>query len=352
MGKGGEFVRGRGRLVGADVVAVGDDRFRASRGIVIAVGAAAVVPPIDGLAGTPFWTNREILEAETLPESLAILGGGAIGVELAQASSRFGVKVTVIEGAQRLVPVEEPEAGDTLAEVFAKEGVDTKLGARAERVSHNGAEFTVHLSDASDVVADKLLVSVGRVPKLGDLGVEHAGLDPNMKAIPVDGQMRAAPKLWAVGDCTGKGAFTHVAMYQASIATASILGGKEKPDAAYHALPRVTFTDPEIGSVGLSEKAAREAGINVRIGFATVSSSTRGWIHGPGNDGFHKVIEDADRGVLVGATSMGPWGGEVMSFLALAVQAEIPVSTMLNMIYAYPTFYRGIEQALKDLHDN
>jgi pyruvate/2-oxoglutarate dehydrogenase complex dihydrolipoamide dehydrogenase (E3) component len=160
--------------------------------------------------------------------------------------------------------------------------------------------------------------------------------------------MRAAEGVWAIGDVTGKGAFTHMSMYQADIVVRDILGqGGQAAD--YRAVPRVMFTDPEIGSVGLTSAAAREAGLRVRTGMAQVPYSARGWIHKAGNDGFIKVVEDADRQVLVGATSAGPWGGEVLSALQVAIRAEVPLATLRNMPYAYPTFYRGIEDALRSL---
>ena len=154
--------------------------------------------------------------------------------------------------------------------------------------------------------------------------------------------------MWALGDVTGKGAFTHVSMYQADIVVNDILGRSVVP-ADYRALPRVTFTDPEIGSVGMNESEAREQGWEVRVGMADVPTSTRGWIHKAGNDGFIKLVEDADRGVLVGATSVGPWGGEVLGLLALAVHAEVPTVRLRDMIYAYPTFHRAIGAAVKVL---
>jgi len=166
--------------------------------------------------------------------------------------------------------------------------------------------------------------------------------------IPTDGWMRAADGVWAIGDVTGKGAFTHMSMYQAAIAVRDILGQGGEP-ADYRAVPRVTFTDPEVGSVGLTEEQARAAGLRVRTGTAQVPYSARGWIHKAGNDGFIKVIEDADRSVLVGATSVGPYGGEVLSALQVAVRADVPVATLRNMPYAYPTFYRAIEDALAKL---
>jgi pyruvate/2-oxoglutarate dehydrogenase complex dihydrolipoamide dehydrogenase (E3) component len=160
--------------------------------------------------------------------------------------------------------------------------------------------------------------------------------------------MRAADGVWAIGDVTGKGAFTHMSMYQAEIVVRDILG-QGGPAADYRAVPRVTFTDPEIGSVGLTSAAAREAGLRVRTGLAPVPYSARGWIHKAGNDGFIKVVADADRSVLVGATSAGPWGGEVLSALQVAIRAEVPLATLRNMPYAYPTFYRAIEDALRSL---
>ncbi|MBO0690649.1 MAG: NAD(P)/FAD-dependent oxidoreductase, partial [Candidatus Dormibacteraeota bacterium] len=153
---------------------------------------------------------------------------------------------------------------------------------------------------------------------------------------------------WAIGDVDGKGAFTHISMYQAGIAVADILG-REGPSADYRGLSRVTFTDPEVGAAGLTEAQARSQGVRVRVGTSRVASSTRGWIHGPGNAGFHKLVEDADRGVLVGATSVGPMGGEVLSMLTLAIHARVPTDTLRGMIYAYPTFHRGILDALADL---
>jgi pyruvate/2-oxoglutarate dehydrogenase complex dihydrolipoamide dehydrogenase (E3) component len=162
--------------------------------------------------------------------------------------------------------------------------------------------------------------------------------------------MRAADGIWAIGDITGKGAFTHVAMYQAGIAVADILG-QDGPAADYRAVPRVTFTDPEIGSVGLTEAQARGQGLAVRAGTAQVPSSARGWIHKAGNDGFIKLIEDTHRGVLAGATSAGPVGGEVLGALAVAVHGRVPVADLRAMIYAYPTFHRGIEDALRSLAD-
>ena len=352
VGKGGHFVRGRGRITGRGEVTVdttdGLRVLRARRGIVLATGTEPAIPPIRGLAGTPYWTNREAIETEEVPESLIVLGGGAIGAELAQVFARFGAAVTVVEALPRLLPMEEPEAGELLAAVFAQEGISVRTGARAGRVGHDGRAFTVDLANGETLTAQRLLVATGRRTGVAALGVGAYGLDETAKSISVDDRMRAAGGLWAIGDVTGKGAFTHVAMYQAAIAVADILG-QDGPWAEYRAVPRVTFTDPEIGSVGLTEAQAREQGLTVRTGITQVPSSARGWIHKAGNDGFIKLIEDTERGVLVGATSAGPVGGEVLGALVVAVHAQVPVAALRTMIYAYPTFHRSIEDALRDL---
>ncbi|HEX6197829.1 MAG TPA: NAD(P)/FAD-dependent oxidoreductase [Jiangellaceae bacterium] len=347
-GKGGRFIRGRGRLTGPGTVEVDGETLEARRAVVIATGTEPAVPPIDGLADTPYWTNREAIEAKTLPESMIVLGGGAIGLELAQAFSRFGVDVSVVEAMDRLLPPEEPESSQLITDAFAGDGIAVRTSARAEAVRHDGEKFTVTLSGGDELTAERLLVSVGRRADLSKLGLDSVGLDSDARALAVDEQMRAAQGIWGVGDVTGHGAFTHVATYQADIAARDILG-HPGPPADYRALPRVTFTDPEVGSVGMSEANAREAGINVAVGVAQVPSSARGWIHKAGNEGLIKLVADVDRGVLVGATSAGPTGGEVLSALAVAVHAQVPVETLRHMIYAYPTFHRGIEDALRDL---
>jgi len=346
--KGGRLVRGSAVLDGPGRVKVGDDVFVAARAVVVASGSAPVVPPIDGLSDARPWTNREAVAATEAPESLVVLGGGAIGVELAQMFARFGSRVTVVEAADRVLPPEEPEASEVVAAALAEDGIDLQLGEKAVRVAREGGEVVVSLDGGTSVRGAELLVSVGRQARVAELAVDSVGLDPGARAMDVDDRMRAGEGLWAVGDVTGVGAFTHMAMYQAGIAVADILGRDGEP-ADYRGLARVTFTDPEVGSVGLTETAAREQGLSVRTGVAQVSSSARGWIHGPGGVGVLKLVLDTDAGVLVGATSCGPWGGEVLSMLTLAVHARVPVSTLRTMIYAYPTFHRGVLDALGDL---
>ncbi|GAA0473587.1 pyridine nucleotide-disulfide oxidoreductase [Paractinoplanes deccanensis] len=343
VGKGGHFVRGTARAVGPGRVQVGDDVYEATRGVVIATGTAAVVPPIDGLAGTPFWTNREAVEAEVLPATLLVLGGGAIGVELAQVLARFGVQVTIIEGSGRLLAMEEPESSEVAAQVLAADGVTIRTGVHATKVSYDEG-FTVTLDDGSTLTGEKLLVATGRAARLSDL--EALGIDTSTRFVKTDEWMRAGDKVWAVGDVTGNGNFTHMAMYEADIAVRDILG-QGGPAADYRARPRVTFIDPEIGAVGLTEKQARDAGLDVRVGHVPLSSTSRGFIHGPGNEGFIKLI--AADGVIVGATTAGPAGGEMIGALSVAVHARVPVSTLRSTIWAYPTFHRGIGSALEGL---
>ncbi|MFC4508032.1 MULTISPECIES: dihydrolipoyl dehydrogenase family protein [Streptomyces] len=345
--KGGRLVRGIGRLAGERRVTVGDRTFEARRGVVLATGGRPRIPPVEGLAQTPYWTNRDVMAAKELPGSLTVLGGGAVGVELAQVFARFGCRVTVVEGQDRLLSQEEPEAGELAADALRADGVTVLTGVRARQVTYEGGGFGVHV-DGEVLRAERLLVATGRYADLGALGVETVGLDPAARAVPTDGRMRAADGLWAVGDITGRGAFTHVSMYQAQITVRDILG-QPGPEADYRALPRVTFTDPEIAAVGVTERQARERGLRIRTSLVRLSSSTRGWIHGPGGEGFLKLVEDADRGVLIGATSAGPAGGELLYGLNVAVHAEVPVDRLRHMIYTYPTFHRAVEPALAAL---
>jgi pyruvate/2-oxoglutarate dehydrogenase complex dihydrolipoamide dehydrogenase (E3) component len=345
--KGGRFIRGTGRFAGAGKVEVEGTTIDAPK-IVVNAGTVPLIPPIPGLSDVHFWTNHHAIETKELPTTLTILGGGPIGLELGQMFGRFGVKVTIVEAGERILGPEEPESSALLTEVFEREGIVVRTNAAAEKVSMDGGEIALSLSDGSTVRGEKLLVAVGRRAPIKELNVSAIGIDESARFLPVDNRGRVTDGVWAIGDVTGKGNFTHMSMYEANIAMHDILGD-DGPVASYHAVPHVTFTDPEIGSVGMSEKAARDAGINVRVGNYPVPRSTRGWIHKAGNDGYIKLIEDRGRGVLVGATSAGPTGGEVLSVLTLAVHAEIPVEQLRAMIFAYPTFHRSIEAALDEL---
>ncbi|AIY02486.1 hypothetical protein ART_2887 [Arthrobacter sp. PAMC 25486] len=366
-GKGGRLVRGTGRLTGPREVAVsmpdgGELTFRARLAVVLNPGTNPAVPEVPGLAGTPFWTNRDAMQAETAPKSLVVWGGGPIAVELAQAFTRFGTKVTMVLRGSRLLSREEPEAAELLEKVFRDEGIKILRNRDVTSVVHSRGRFRVKLAGsgagagaaASQLSAEQFLVATGRTPQLAPLNLAATGIALDGKAAPaVDGHMQLADGLYLVGDAAGAGAFTHMSMHQGNIVAGHILarhsGQPDRGSAENHAVPRVTFTDPEIGVVGLTEKQAREAGLSIKVGYTDLGDSTRGWIHKSGNQGFIKVIEDTKSGVLVGATSVGPMGGEVLSMLALAVHARIPIATLKTMIYAYPTFHRAVPEALNDL---
>lgn len=344
---GAKFVRGRGRITAPRTVSVhtatGPRSYVGRRGIVLNTGTRPAAPPIPGLDGTPYWTNREIVRVTELPESLAVLGGGAIGCELAQIMAVFGVEVTVVEGGDRLIAVQEPEASTTLEKAFRAEGIRVLTGVTAQQVSYDDG-FSLTLDDGRQVQADQLLVAAGRHSNLDGIGLEQVGLDPKATVLDPDERMRVADGVWAIGDITGKGAFTHLSMYQAEVAIRDLTDA-DGPWADYRAVSHITFTAPEVGAVGLTEEAARAAGLNVRT--ATGDQGTRGWINQ--DPGLLKLVADADRGVLVGGTTVGSMGGEVLGLVVAAVHAEIPIATLAGMHFAYPTFHRGLQPLLAEL---
>lgn len=348
---GATVVHGTARLVGERTVEVDGRRFTATQGVLLATGTTPGVPPIEGLAGTPYWTNRDIVKVTALPASLVVVGGGPIGCEFAQAMVRFGVEVTLVEAADRILVKEEPEVSALMADVLGRDGMRVLTGAEIASVSHDGTGFTVAV-DGEQITAERLLVAAGRDTGLPDLGLDSVGLDPDGKFLDTDGMMRVqgpdgeVPGLWAVGDVVGQGLFTHTAKYQAAIVTRQVLG-HETAEADYRAVPRVTFTYPEVGAVGMTEAEAREAGLEVRTGSVDLPDSTRGNLHGDGNDGLVKLVAEGDR--LLGATSVGPMGGEVLAMLTTAIHGRVPVSTLRTMIYAYPTWHGAVRQALADL---
>jgi pyruvate/2-oxoglutarate dehydrogenase complex dihydrolipoamide dehydrogenase (E3) component len=360
---GGAMARGIGRFVGRDDdgrlrLTVGEDEYVAER-VVVAVGTQPAIPPIDGLAQLrdstdSVWTNREAMRATAMPDSLVVLGGGAIGVELAQAWARFDVQVTILEATERILSPEEPEAADVVRAVLRREGVVIREGVKAVKVAAGGQGVDLTLEDGTTMTGEKLLVAAGRRSNLADIALDSLGLDAGARTLDVDEHMRVlkdgAPVdgLYSIGDVTGRGAFTHVSVWQGRVLIAHLLG-REEPYGGYHGLAWVSFTDPEVGRVGMSEAQARDKGIRVRLGRAEVPASARGWIHGPGNDGIVKLVEDRDRGILVGATVVSPYGGEILGLLTLAVHAKVPVSQLATMHFAYPTLHRAVLDALTDL---
>lgn len=355
---GGHFVRGFGRLDGRAAdgrprVSVGEHSFTADR-LVIATGTAPLLPDIPGLAELagnslspdgPVWTNREVLQIRQAPESLVVIGGGAVGCELAQGLARFGVRVTQLELSDRILAPEEPEAAEVVSRVFEREGIELHTGVQITRVRPDGAGVRVELADGRSFSAERLLLAAGRRGHLPELAVDSIGLDPKAKTLRVDEHMQVADRVYAVGDVTGRGPFTHVAVWQARVLIAHLLGQPE-PYGGYHGLAWVTFTDPEVGRVGMTEQQAHDAGIEVAVGRSEIAANTRGWIHGPGNDGFVKLVADQAAGVLVGATVVAPAGGEILGLLTLAVHARVPLDTLRTMHYAYPTLHRAVSEAL------
>ena len=346
---GGRFMRGEARLDGARRVVVGDERIDVSKAIVVATGTRPRIPDIEGLDGIDYWTNRGAVQATSVPESVVIVGGGAVGCEFAQMFARFGARVTLLEGKAHILPSEETEACNLLHDVFAADGIDVRAEQAAVACASSPDGVAVTTDKGSTVSAERMLLATGRWADLGAVGTSTIGIDEKERWVPVDDHLRVrgAPGVWAIGDVVG-GGFTHMAVHHARIVIADILG-RPTPGTSDRAKPRVTFTDPEVGAVGLTDRVARQRGIDVRTGISQVSDSARGWIHKVGNQGFIKLVEDSDRGVLVGATSVGPVGGEVLSMLTLAIEAEIRCDDLRHMIYAYPTFHRAVEDALADL---
>ena len=342
--RGGRLIHGEGKLTGPRTVTVDGKSFTARKGIVIATGTKPVIPPISGLDKVDYWTTDDIIKADSLPESIVILGGGATGSELGQVLARFGVKVTMVEPSDRLLRLEEPEASEKVEYAFADDDITVHKGAKAREVELRGGSIITRLDDGEELVSERLVLATGRKPDLENMGLEAAGLASSARFIEVDEQMRVADGIWAMGDVTGKAMLTHVALYQGAIIAADILG-KEHPPAEYHSIPRVTFTDPEVGSVGFTESAAREAGFDVVAVTKQLAATFRGILHG-NNDGIIKLIADRKTGTLVGATSVGPRGGEMLGLLTLAVHARTPLKKLRSMIYAFPTFTGGIGEAI------
>ena len=344
--RGGRLVHGRARFVGPMTVRVDELEVTAERAVVVATGSQPVIPPIPGLDEISVWTTHDVIAAEALPTSLLVLGGGAVGCELSQVLARFGTDVTIVEGQDRLLPAEEPEVGEVIEQVFADEGIGVRTGARVEQVAEHDGLVVATLTDGTTLAAERLLVATGRRVDTSGLGLDAAGITTSPSGfIDVDDRCRAATGVWAMGDVTGRAMFTHVAIHQGAVIRADILDEDPTP-ADYSTLPRVTFTDPEVGSAGLTEAEARADGIDVAVIVKPVPATFRGWLHAAGNAGVIKLVVDRSTGRLVGATSAGPHGGEVLAMLSTAIGAEVPVDRLRHMIYPYPTFHGGIGEAI------
>jgi pyruvate/2-oxoglutarate dehydrogenase complex dihydrolipoamide dehydrogenase (E3) component len=348
--QGATVIRGEGHLVGPRTVLVGDRELTARRAVVIGTGTEPAIPPIPGLDTVDYWTNREATLTRVLPASLLVLGSGPIGAELGQAFAHFGCRVHVIEALDRIMPAEEPEAAAELAKAFDIDGVAMSVGARVVAAERTEGGVRLRAESGEEFGAEKLLVAVGRRPKLYGFDLAAAGLSTTAQGwIKVDDRtLVAAPGIWAGGDITGIGAFTHLSWYHGKVIGRQLRG--EDAVADHRAIPRVTFTDPEIASVGLSEARARQQLASVRTAVADTGNGTRGYINGPPG-GVIKLIADAERSVLVGALVVGPRAGEMIAELTLAIRAEVPLRVLVDTIHAFPTFSRDLDGMFPRLVD-
>jgi pyruvate/2-oxoglutarate dehydrogenase complex dihydrolipoamide dehydrogenase (E3) component len=343
---GAKVVRGAGVLVDARTVEVAGERFIAKRALVVSNGGTAAIPPIPGLDQVDYWTNRQAAVPRERPETLAVLGGGAIGVELGQAFARLGSKVTIIEAGPRFLGLEEPEAGAALRPHLEAEGIEFLVGDGCTGVERAGSGVRVHLKSGGSVTADRLLVATGRRPN--SEAWEKAGLPKTERGwLKVDpSTLEVQLGVYGAGDITGIAGFTHVAYYHGQIVARRIRGEDARTD--HLAIPRVTYTDPEVASVGLSEAGARERGLDLIVASTDPGETARGYIH-DFHGGVIKLIGDRNRGVLVGATLVTPRGGETLGELVLAIKVGTPLKVLADVIHPYPAFNRVLGAVLQDL---
>jgi pyruvate/2-oxoglutarate dehydrogenase complex dihydrolipoamide dehydrogenase (E3) component len=335
--RGVSLVRGHGRLDGERRVVVEGDVLTARRAVVIATGSFATIPPLAGLEDARPWTNVEATTAKRVPARLFVLGGGVVGVEMAQAWSSLGSRVTLVHRDKRLIEREEPFASSQVEAALRDAGVDVRLGTSVAAVSRNGA-VRVELDDGAAVEADELLVAIGRTPRTADVGLETVGLEPG-KHVRVDESLRAPGLDWlyAVGDVNGRALLTHMGKYQARLAADAILGKEVRMRSDGAASPRVIFTDPQVGAVGLTLAAAQEAGLRVRTVEVETSGNAGGSFVGKGAPGTARLVVDEDRGIVVGATITGAEIAEALHAATIAVVGEVPLDDLWHAVPAFPT---------------
>jgi len=348
--KGVDLYRGVARIVGPGRVEVGGQTLETER-IVVSCGTVSNIPPIDGLEQAGYWTNREATTLSEIPESVVVLGGGPVGIELSQMLRRFGAEVTLLQASEQLLPREDPRVGELIAEALREEGVDVRTGGRATSVvrEENGGR-KVTLEDGGEVTGTQLLVAIGRRPRTDELGLESAGIELGEHGeIPIDERCRAGAGVWALGDVTGTLPFTHVASYQARVACADILGRDARTD--YAAIPRVVFSDPEIAAVGLSAGDARERGIDVVTSrLDLVDSIARPITYEQEPRGQElEVVADRERGVLIGAWAVAPLAGEWIHQAAMAIKLRAPLDVLRDTVSQFPTYCEGFTNAVRAL---
>ncbi len=339
--RGVTLLRGHTRLAGERRVTVeGVGECEAREAVIVASGSGALLPPIAGLADAEPWTNREATTSDEVPAELLVLGGGVVGVELAQGWSTLGARVTLIEAAERLIAREEPFASVQVAEGLQRRGVELRIGARARGVAREAGRTTVTLDDGGELSGDALLVAIGRRPRTDDLGLETVGLEPG-GPIEVDDALRVEgrPWLYAIGDVNGRAQLTHMGKHQARVVADAICGDE---DARVGRLdgplsPRVIFTDPSVAAVGHTLASAQQAGIAARAVDRETSGTAGGSFHGHGAAGTTRFVLDTERELLVGATFVGPEVAELLHAATIAIAAEVPLATLANAVPAFPT---------------
>ena len=332
------LVRGHACLDGERRVLVGDELLEARRAVVVATGSGPVLPPIPGLAEARWWGNREATTAKEVPESLVILGGGVVGVELAQAWSSLGSNVTLLEGAPRVIVREEPFASAEVEAALIEAGVDVRTGSRAVRVARDDGGVTVELEDGSSVQGAELLVAVGRRPHTDELGLETVGLEPG-KPVEVGSNLRSPRHDWlySIGDANGRALLTHMGKYQARLAAAAILGSNVSVLSDGALSPRVIFTDPQVAAVGHTVATAESAGMVVRAVDVPTSGSAGASFVGRNTPGTSRLVLDDTRGVIVGATFVGFEVGEMLHAATIAVVGEVPLERLVHAVPCFPT---------------
>jgi pyruvate/2-oxoglutarate dehydrogenase complex dihydrolipoamide dehydrogenase (E3) component len=332
------LVRGEGVVARPGVVEVDGQELPYDR-LVLATGSRPAIPPIDGLDSIEYWTNREATRTHKLPKSLAVMGGGPVGSELAQFFSRMGTQVTLVERGEHLLGRVHPDAGEVLGELFREEGIDVRTGVGIERVEPG---VLLHLSDGSTLETERLLIATGRRPNVERLGLDQLGLQISGRGVEVDERLRAAENVWAIGDVTGVAQFTHVGKYQARVAAADMANRRAKAD--YRAIPAGIFTDPEVATVGRTDG---EDLVSARIELGSLPRLST--YERPKRDGFVRVFADPRQRVLVGAVCVGPQAAEWLGQFTLAIRAAVPLETMVDTIQPYPTFSEGVFYALQEL---
>jgi len=343
---GAKLVRGAGELIDLRTVKVGGDQLVARKAVVIANGGTAAIPPIEGLNKIEYWTNRQAAIPRELPARLVVLGGGAVGVELAQAFARLGSKVTIVEAGPRFLGLEEPEAGAALLPHLQADGIEVMVGDPAVAVEKQASDVVLHLKSGAIVSGDRLLVATGRRPNFE--AWRAAGLTQTERGwLKVDPQtLEARTGIFGAGDITGIGGFTHLAYYHGQIVARRLRGEDARAD--HTAVPRVTFTDPEVASVGWSEQTARERGLDIVVTAIDPAETARGYIH-DFHGGTLKLVADRTRRALVGATLVTPRAGEILGELVMAVKLGTPLRDLADVIHPFPAFNRVLGAALGEL---